>query len=149
MESSLLETIVVPLLRESSVKGAAVSAESTAGSASPKNQLPSHCSSLFKDCTFDAHTAFLKSDVVVTRLLPTKLKEVVTPADLHRRLIKEKFEAKIRAMKRPPLRVVKKPLAHCDKTFRYTIYQNNRLNQGSGFGLVIPMFMTEETVTKW
>lgn len=149
MENNLPETIVVPLLRESSVKGVAFSAESTAGSASPKNQLPSHCSSLFKDCAFESNTAFLRTDIVVTRIIPTKFKEVVTPMELQKKLLKEKFEAKLRALKRPPPRTCKKPLVHCDKTFRHTIYQNNRVNQGSSFGVVIPMFMTEEIVSKW
>lgn len=149
MESSIPETIVVPLLRESSIKGAAFSAESTGGSASPKNQHPSHCSSLFKDYVFEANTAFLRSDVVVTRILPTKYKEVLTPMDIQRKLLKEKFEAKLRAMKRPPPRTTKKHLVHCDKTFRYTIYQNNRVNQGSSMGVVIPMFMTDDAAAKW
>lgn len=148
MEAGLLDSIVVPQIREQSVKAATLSTESTAESTSPKNNQACDRGSMFQRCAFEVNASFARREPIITRIVPTKFKQETTAKDIQRRIIKERFEAKIRAIKRPQHRVVGRGLGQYDKLLRLAMHQNNRSYPGSRYSIFVPMLLNEKTLSK-
>lgn len=148
MEAGLYDSIVVPLIREQSIKAATLSTESTAGSSSPKNGQSTSTAIMFHRCAFEVNASFAQREPIVTRILPTKYKHIMTAKDIQSKIIKERFEAKIRAIKRPQNRCLNRGVSQCDRILRHTMYQNNMLYKESTHSVVVPMMLTEKMLTR-
>ena len=90
---------------------------------------------------------FHRKETFVTRILPTKFKEVKQP-EVPQKILKQKLHFKAKQQKRLAMKLQPKPLTYSERMFRYTIYQNNKQNKGSKLGVVVPIFMSSMYANK-